>query len=133
MSRFVQGADRRQQTLLPECLDDYVTEDNPVRVVDVFVDELDLRGLGTTNHPTRRPRCRGNAEQEDLSAVLDMPGMGELQLTRALEGITDAFADVSASAGQCRYNTASLGDRKSGGKPCTRQSGRSRSRTGSRT
>ena len=46
MSRFVQGADRRQPTLLPECLDDYVAEENPVRVVDVFVDELDLRGLG---------------------------------------------------------------------------------------
>lgn len=46
MSRFVQGADRQQPTLLPECLDDYVAEDNPVRVVDVFVDELDLRGLG---------------------------------------------------------------------------------------
>ena len=46
MSRFIQGADRRQQTLLPECLDDYVAEDNPVRVVDVFVDELDLKGLG---------------------------------------------------------------------------------------
>ena len=46
MSRFVQGADRRQQALLPECLDDYVAEDNPVRVVDVFVDELDLKGLG---------------------------------------------------------------------------------------
>jgi transposase len=46
MSRFVQGADRRQQTLLPECLDDYVAEDNPVQVVDVFVDELDLKALG---------------------------------------------------------------------------------------
>ena len=46
MSRFVQGADRRQPTLLPKCLDDYVTEDDPVRVVDVFVDELDLKGLG---------------------------------------------------------------------------------------
>ncbi len=46
MSRFVQGADRRQPTLLPECLDDYVAEDNPVRVVDVFVAELDLKGLG---------------------------------------------------------------------------------------
>lgn len=46
MSRFVQGADRRQPTLLPECLDDYVAEDNPVRVVDVFVDELDLEDLG---------------------------------------------------------------------------------------
>lgn len=46
MSRFVQGADSRQPTLLPECLDDYVAEDNPVRVVDVFVDELDLKSLG---------------------------------------------------------------------------------------
>lgn len=46
MSRFVQGADRQQPTLLPECLDDYVAGENPVRVVDVFVDELDLRGLG---------------------------------------------------------------------------------------
>lgn len=46
MSRFVQGADRRQPTLLPESLDDYVSADNPVRVVDVFVDELDLKGLG---------------------------------------------------------------------------------------
>ena len=46
MSRFVQGADRQQPMLLPECLDDYVAEENPVRVVDVFVDELDLRGLG---------------------------------------------------------------------------------------
>ncbi|WP_426050272.1 IS1182 family transposase [Brevundimonas sp. SL161] len=58
MSRFVQGADRQQQTLLPECLDDYVAEDNPVRVVDVFVDELDLRGLcfeGVTPAATGRP------------------------------------------------------------------------------
>ena len=46
MSRFVQGADRRQQTLLPECLDDYVGEDNPVRVIDVFIDELDFEGSG---------------------------------------------------------------------------------------
>lgn len=46
MTRFVEGADRRQPTLLPSCLDDYVSEDNPARVVDVFVDELDLRALG---------------------------------------------------------------------------------------
>jgi transposase len=46
MKRFVEGADRRQVTLLPPCLDDYVTEDNPVRVVEVFIDELDLGALG---------------------------------------------------------------------------------------
>lgn len=46
MKRFVEGEDRRQGTLLPEYLEDYVSEENPVRVIDVFVDELDLKGLG---------------------------------------------------------------------------------------
>jgi transposase len=62
MSRFVEGCDRRQIALLPDCLDDYVTEDNPVRVVDAFVDELDLAVLGfagvvpeTTGRPAYHP------------------------------------------------------------------------------
>jgi transposase len=46
MKRFVEGEDRRQATLLPDCLDDYVTEDNPVRFVEAFIDELDLAALG---------------------------------------------------------------------------------------
>jgi transposase len=46
MTRFVVGDDRSQSTLFPERLDDYLGEDNPVRAVDVFVDELDLAGLG---------------------------------------------------------------------------------------
>src|ERR1700687_3771579 len=46
MKRFVQGDNRTQTILLPEALDDYVTDTNPVRVVDVFVDELDLQKLG---------------------------------------------------------------------------------------
>jgi transposase len=46
MKRFIEGENRGQGTLLPELLDDYVAEDNPVRVVDVFVDELDLGKLG---------------------------------------------------------------------------------------
>ena len=46
MKRFVEGVDRGQGTLFPERLDDYIGEDNPVRVIDVFVDELDLGGLG---------------------------------------------------------------------------------------
>jgi transposase len=46
MKRFVDGVDRRQSTLFPECLEDWINEDNPVRVVDVFVDELDLAQLG---------------------------------------------------------------------------------------
>ena len=46
MKGFVQGADRQQTTLLPECLDDWVGESHPVRAVDVFVDALELRDLG---------------------------------------------------------------------------------------
>ena len=46
MKRFIEGEDRNQSTLFPERLDDYIAEDNPVRVIDVFVDELDLGQLG---------------------------------------------------------------------------------------
>ena len=46
MKRFVEGVDRGQRTLFPECLEDWIVEDNPVRVIDVFVDELALGGLG---------------------------------------------------------------------------------------
>lgn len=46
MSRFVEGENRNQSTLFPEKLDDYIGDDNPVRVIDVYVDELDLRIYG---------------------------------------------------------------------------------------
>ena len=46
MKRFVEGQERSQLILLPDCLDDYVGEDNPVRIVDAFIDELDLAVLG---------------------------------------------------------------------------------------
>ena len=46
MQGFVQGVDRQQTTLLPECLDDWVDEGNSIRAVDVFVDALELRDLG---------------------------------------------------------------------------------------
>src|SRR5713101_2225993 len=46
MHRFIDGEDRMQQTLLPNSLEDYVSEENPVRVIEVFIDELDLAALG---------------------------------------------------------------------------------------
>jgi transposase len=46
MRRFVEGTDREQSTLFPECLEDWIDENNPVQVIDVFVDELDLSELG---------------------------------------------------------------------------------------
>jgi hypothetical protein len=58
MARFIEAADRRQVALLPESLDDYVDADNPVRVVDAYVDALDLTELGfdgVTPEATGRP------------------------------------------------------------------------------
>jgi transposase len=46
MKRFVEGTDRGQSTLFPEYLEDWIGEDNPVRVIDAFVEELDLAELG---------------------------------------------------------------------------------------
>ena len=46
MHRFIDGEDRMQQTLLPHSLEDYVGEENPVRVIEVFIEELDLAALG---------------------------------------------------------------------------------------
>jgi hypothetical protein len=79
MKRFIEGQERSQVTLLPECLDDYIGEDNSVRVVDAFVDELDLEALGfegataaatgrPSYHPSRDPaRCRRAASRRDGS------------------------------------------------------------------
>src|SRR4030088_2400441 len=46
MHRFIDGEDRMQRALLPHSLEDYVSEENPVRVIEVFIDELDLAALG---------------------------------------------------------------------------------------
>ncbi len=62
MKRFVTGVDRSQMSLLPECLDDWVGEDNPVHVIEAFVEALDLPSLGfagaiakTTGRPSYHP------------------------------------------------------------------------------
>ncbi|GAB2886385.1 hypothetical protein GCM10027046_13410 [Uliginosibacterium flavum] len=58
MKRFIEGEDRTQITLFPECIEDYVLDTNPVRVVDVFVGELDLDMLsfeGVAPAATGRP------------------------------------------------------------------------------
>src|SRR5499425_803555 len=62
MKRFVEGAERGQSTLLPECLDDFLDEINPVRAIDAFVDALDLQELGfegvepaSTGRPSYHP------------------------------------------------------------------------------
>jgi hypothetical protein len=70
MRRFVEGADRGQSTLFPECLEDWIGEDNPVRVIDVFVDgtRFDcawVRGGRTRGHRSTFVSSVGTAERPD--------------------------------------------------------------------
>ena len=76
MHRFIFGEDRMQQTLLPNSLEDYVSEENPVRVIEVFIDELDLAALGfagMTPAATGRPAYHPSTLFEDLPPRLSQP------------------------------------------------------------
>ena len=55
MRRFVEGTDRGQSTLFPECLEDWIDEDNPVRVIDVFVEELIWASLALAGSIRKQP------------------------------------------------------------------------------
>ena len=78
MTRFIEGMDRQQSTLFPECLEDWICEDNPVRVIDAFVDELDLAELrfeGVDPEATGRPSYHPVGAAE---ATAGTPGAGSL-------------------------------------------------------
>ena len=70
MKRFVQGQERSQGTLFPACLDEYVSDDNPVRVIDVFVEERDLRAL---QFERVIPQGTGRGPAQDLHLRLSQP------------------------------------------------------------
>jgi transposase len=67
MKRFVEGIDRAQSTLFPECLEDWIGENNPVRVIDVFVDELNLAELGFSGVD---PEATGRPSYHPSSSIL---------------------------------------------------------------
>ncbi len=80
MKRFVEGVDRGQSTLFPECLEDWIGEDNPVRVIDVFVEELDLAELGFDGVDSRGDRptfVSSVGAAEALYLRLSQPGSVE--------------------------------------------------------
>jgi hypothetical protein len=75
MHRFIDGEDRMQQMLLPNSLEDYVSQENPVRVIEVLIDELDRASLGfsgMTPAATGRPASSLDAA-EDLPLRLPQP------------------------------------------------------------
>jgi hypothetical protein len=77
MRRFVEEADRGQWTLLPECLDDFIDESNPVRVIDVFVDALDLAEMR---------RCGACGDRAAVVPSLGSPEAVDLWLPHGIGG-----------------------------------------------
>jgi transposase len=93
MTRFVEGEDRTQSTLFPERLDDYIAEDNPVRVIEVFVDALDLKGLGFERY---QPRAMGRPPYHPSTLLkLYIYGyLNRIQSSRRLERETQRNVEV---------------------------------------
>ena len=108
MKRFIEGLDRSQTTLLPDCVDEYVGEDNPVRAVDAFVDMLDLAVLGfdgvepeATGRPGYHPATMlklyvyGYLNQVQSSRRLERECARNLELIWLLGRLTPDFKTIA--------------------------------------
>jgi hypothetical protein len=108
MRRFVEGTDRGQSTLFPECVADWIDENNPVQVIDVFVDELNLAALGfdgiapeATGRPSYHP-----------SVLLKLYIYGYLYRRRILPSrLPEAASERALEAGSTTSSTSSIGSR----------------------
>jgi transposase len=120
MKRYVEGENRSQSTLFPESLDDYIAEDNPVRVVEVFVDELDLKALGFEG-----------AEPEETGRPAYHPGtllkiyiygyLNRIQSSRRLERETQRNVELIWLTGRLSPDFKTIADfRKDNGKAIRR-------------
>jgi transposase len=116
MTRYVEGEDRSQATLFPESLDEYIAADNPVRVVDVFVDELDLQKVGfdgmqpeVTGRPAYHPGT--------LLKIYIYGYLNRIQSSRRLERETQRNVELIWLTGRLMPDFKTIADfRKDNGK-----------------
>jgi transposase len=112
MKRFIEGEDRSQSTLFPEHLDDYIAEDNPVRVIDVFVDELDLNELGFDG---MAPEVTGRPAS--LLKIYIYGYLNRIQSSRRLERETQRYIELIWLTGRLMPDFKTIADfRKDNGK-----------------
>ena len=109
MKRFVEGEDRRQATLLADCLDHFVTEDNPVRFVEAFIDELDLAALGfagivpeVTGRPSYHPAT--------LLKIYIYGYLNRIQSSRRLERETQRNLELMSLTGRLMPDFKTIAD-----------------------
>jgi transposase len=119
MKRFVEGEDRLQVALLPYCLDDYVTENNPVRVIEAFVDELDLTTLGfegvvpeATGRPAYHPAT--------LLKIYVYGYLNRVQSSRRLERETQRNVEVMWLTGRLTPDFKTIADFRKNNGPAIR-------------
>ncbi len=120
MKRFVEGVDRNQSTMFPERLADWIGEDNPVRVIDVFVDELDLGDLGfgrveplATGRPGYRP-C-------DLLKLYIYGYLNRVQSSRRLEREAGRNVEVMWLVGRLAPDHKTIADFRKDNGPAIRK------------
>jgi len=116
MKRFIVGESRSQSTLFPESLDEYVSEDNPVRVIDVFIDEL---GLGDLGFSRVEPRATGRpAYHPSILLKLYVYGyMNRIHSSRRLERESQRNVEVMWLTGRLMPDFKTIADfRKDNGK-----------------
>ena len=108
MKRFIQGENRTQSILFPETVDDYVADTNPVRIIDVFVDEIDLGKLGfdgvdpaATGRPAYHPSILlkiyiyGYLNRIQSSRRLEKEGQRNVELMWLTERLTPDFKTIA--------------------------------------
>ena len=108
MKRFVEGIDRGQATLFPECLADWIDENNPVQVIDVFVDELDLAALGFGG----RSRANGAAfvHPSVLLKLYIYGYLNRVQSSRRLEREAGRNVEVMWLTGRLMHDHKTIAD-----------------------
>ena len=110
MKRFVEGADRGQSTLFPECLEDWICEDNPVRAIDVLSTRLSFGGVEpeATGQPSYHP--------SSLLKLYIYGHLNRIQSSRRLEvTATQSNAGRRSASGQCSADGAETGTQPQAG------------------
>jgi transposase len=109
MCRFIDGEDRMKQTLLPNSLEDYVSEENPVRVIEAFIEELDLAALGFSGMmpaATGRPAYHPST----LLKIYLYGYLNRLQSSRRLEREAQRNIELMWLAGRLAPNFKTIAD-----------------------
>jgi transposase len=117
MGRFIEGADRRQATLLPQTVDDYLGEENPVRVIDAFVVVLDLAALGfdgvvpeETGRPSYHPAT--------MLKIYDYGYLNQVQSSRGLERECRRNLELIWLTGRLAPDFKTIADFRRDKRPC---------------